>query len=270
MSKFSFSYLSITFCITLVASSCKTHKVATGTVTVSHKDTTIAQIDASPYIQNHNQTHLDYRTFGSRVKISYSDGNQSLDFTAVVRMQKDSAVWVSLQGPFGIEGGRILITRDSVKVINKLSSEYLCQPISYLTRILPIEADLGLFQQFLMGYYLPFKGAETYYMGMEDSLDVVQSGSARIRSRSWLSPQNYTLAKSLLTDLMLGQQMSLTFGGYTSEPGRPFSADRNIEIKQANRTISLQLTYTKIRIDESMAFPFEVGPGMKQVDTIRF
>jgi hypothetical protein len=252
------------------ASSCKTKQIATTAAPVIKKDTVSAAYNADPYLQKHLATQIAYQTFASRVKVAYNDGDQSQNFTAVVRMRRDSAVWLSLQGPFGIEGARILITKDTIKIINKLSGEYLCQPISYLQRILPIDPDLGLFQQFILGYYLPLRGAETRYMGMEDSLHRIQSGSARIRYQAQLSPQNYTLVKSLLTDLMLGQQMSLTFEGYNEEVGKPFSLERSIDIKQNIKTIKLQLSYTKIRVNEAMAFPFEVDPGMRQVDAIRF
>ncbi len=35
-------------------------------------------------------------------------------------MQYDSAIWVRIGGPLNVEGARILITRDSIKVTNRL------------------------------------------------------------------------------------------------------------------------------------------------------
>lgn len=78
------------------------------------------------------------------------------------------------------------------------------------------------------------------------------------------------MAKSLLTDKMAGQQMSITFGGYAVEAGHPFSEDRTIGLKQGDQAYTLHLSYTKVRINEPLDFPFEVGPGMKRSDRIRF
>jgi len=35
-------------------------------------------------------------------------------------MQKDSIIWVSLTGLLGIEGYRMIVNKDSVKLMNKL------------------------------------------------------------------------------------------------------------------------------------------------------
>jgi hypothetical protein len=262
--------LSILFLPLLFFSSCKTHRVASGMAAVKKADTTAMNEDAAKFIQQSNANRIPYDWFATRIKVEYSDPMQSQDFTAVVRMKRDSVMWVSLQGPFGIEGARILITRDTIKLVNKLSGEYLCQPIGYLSTLLPMQIDMGHLQDFILGYYLQFSGVGTTYRGMEDSLHLIQAESAQMRYRASLYPQNYTLAKSLLTDKMAGEEMNTTFGGYTAEQGKPFSEDRTIDIKQGSKTINLHLSYTKVRINEPLVFPFEVDPSLKRVDRIRF
>lgn len=105
---------------------------------------------------------------------------------------------------------------------------------------------------------------------MEDSLHLIPAESAQLSYRAFLYPENYTMAKSLLTDKMVGQQMSITFGGYASEAGHPFSEDRTIGLKQGDQAYTLHLSYSKVRINEPLDFPFEVGSGMKHSDRIRF
>jgi hypothetical protein len=185
-------------------------------------------------------------------------------------MRRDSALWISLQGPFGIEGGRILVTRDSIFVVNKLSNEYLRQPISYLSRVLPLQTNLPELQDFIMGVYLLLSHAMPDYRGMEDSLHIIRAESPQFLYQSALYPQNYTLAKSVLTDKMLSQQMSITFTGYSQEQGRPFSSERSIDIRQGSKNLNLHLVFTKIKVNEVLNFPFEIGAGMKEVSTIRF
>ena len=260
----------IIFCLVLF-SSCKTHHIASGGhIRISKSDTTAINDEAAKYIQLANDNRIPYDWFATRIKVEYSDDRQSQDFTAVVRMRRDSIMWVSLQGPFGIEGARILITRDTIKLVNKLSNEYLCQPISYLSNILPMQTDMTLLQDFILGYYMQFAGTAQDYRGLEDSLHLIQAESPQMRYRARLYPQNYTLAKSLLTDKMIKQEMSITFGGYTTEQGRPFSAERTIDLKQGSKSFNLHLSYTKIRVNEPLAFPFDVDQNMKRVDNIRF
>ena len=263
--------LFVILCSLFLFSSCKTHKTLTGVTSIKRSDTiAIIRDEAGKLIQKTNENRIPYDWLATRIRVEYSDSQQSQDFTAVVRMRRDSILWMSLQGPFGIEGARILISRDTAKLVNKLSGEYLCQPISYLSSILPMQADMTILQDFILGYYMQFAGATPDYRGMEDSLYLIQSESAQMRYRARLYPQNYTLAKSLLTDKMVKQEMSITFDGYTPEQGHPFSAERNIDIKQGNRNYNLHLSYTKIKVNEPLVFPFDIDPAMKQVDKIRF
>jgi len=253
-----------------IFSSCKTKRIVTGGVRAHVKDSIALSSEAAEIIQKSGQNRIDYEWFASRVKVEYNDANLSQDFTAVVRMRRDSVLWVSLQGPFGIEGGRILITRDSIFVVNKMSNEYLRQPISYLSRVLPIQTSVSQLQDFLMGYFLLFSNAAPDYRGLEDSLDLIRTESPEFRYDTELYPQKYTLAKSVLTDKMLNQQMNLTFGAYTQEQGKPFSGERSIDIRQAGKNLHLHLVFTKIKVNEVLNFPYEINPAMKQVDNIRF
>jgi hypothetical protein len=249
--------------------SCRTKKIATGAV--AHRSDSIAlNNEAYRLIQKCRDNSINYDWLSTRVRVEYSDNNISQDFTAVVRMRRDSVLWISLQGPFGIEGGRILITRDSIFVMNKLRGEYLRQPISYLSVLMPMQTDLRQVQDFILGTYLLFAEAVPEYRGLEDSLHLIQAESPQFRYQSKLYPQNYTLARSVLTDKMINRLMNVTFGGYSQEQGKPFSADRTINIKQGNKDINLHLVFTKLKVNEVLNFPFDIDPGMRRVDQIRF
>jgi hypothetical protein len=75
--------------------------------------------------------------FSLKSKVDFNDGQTAMSFVANVRMRKDSLIWVSFTGPFGVEVIRAMIDRDSVKIWNKLSNERSTQPVSSLNRFLP-------------------------------------------------------------------------------------------------------------------------------------
>jgi hypothetical protein len=253
-----------------IFSSCKTKKIVTGPASARSNDTIAVTNEAYSYIKKSRDNSINYDWFSSRIKVEYSDNELSQDFTAVVRMRRDSILWISLQGPFGIEGGRILVTRDSIFMVNKLSNEYLRQPISYLSKVMPIQTKLQELQDFIMGYYLLFTHAVPDYRGMRDSLHIIRAESPEFLYQSCLFPLNCTMAKCVLTDKMQGQQMNLTFDGYQQEQNKSFSHERNIAINKGSKKLNLHLVFTKVKVNEALSFPFEIGPGMSEVDRIRF
>src|SRR5438046_606601 len=60
---------------------------------------------------------IDFKTFNAKVRVQYDDNSGGDEATAFLRLQKDSLMWLSLRGALGIEGFRVLISRDSVKVM---------------------------------------------------------------------------------------------------------------------------------------------------------
>lgn len=262
--------LYLLFIGSLLLGSCHTHRFVSGAPGTARDSMPSAMGADDSIVQRADGNRIAYDWFATRIRIEYSDGKSEIDFTAVVRMRRDSVIWLSLQGPFGIEGARVLISPDTIRVVNHLSNEYAVQPVSSLTRMLPIQASIRELQDFILGYYLHLSGLTPQYRGMEDSLHLLQAESAQLLYRAFLYPQNYTMAKSLLTDKMAGQQMSITFGGYATEAGHPFSEDRTIGLKQGEQTYTLHLSYSKVRVNEPLDFPFEVSPGMKRSDRIRF
>ena len=92
-----------------------------------------------------------YQTFSSKIKFNYNDGSQSLSATAFVHILKDSIIWVSITGPFGIEAGRMLITEDSVKIIDKLHHEAQLNDIYFLRDVTGLPLDFTAMQHIITG-----------------------------------------------------------------------------------------------------------------------
>ena len=51
-------------------------------------------------------------------------------FTGSLRMRRDSTVWLSASAFMGVENARVLVTNDSVYVINRVNQTYLAEPVS--------------------------------------------------------------------------------------------------------------------------------------------
>src|SRR5262245_43853516 len=110
----------------LVMYSCRsTKKIQTA---ISKKDTSQvvmvndSKFDSAGFIKNvvtHiDASYIDFNTFSAKIKVDYRGGDgKSNDFNAFLRMKKDSVIWVSINAALGIEAFRIMITRDSVKVL---------------------------------------------------------------------------------------------------------------------------------------------------------
>ena len=66
-------------------------------------------------------------------------------------MYKDSAIWLSANAILGIEAMRVLITRDSVKLLDKLNKVYTARSVDYLQDLTSLPLDLPTLQDLIIG-----------------------------------------------------------------------------------------------------------------------
>ncbi len=69
-------------------------------------------------------------------------------FSGIIRMQKDSIIWISLRS-YNIEGARICITQDSVKYLNRLDNTYYLGDFSFFTDKFQIDLDYNAIESIL-------------------------------------------------------------------------------------------------------------------------
>lgn len=149
--------ISITLIITLamLMTACGTAKKATvtnptgnttqqttvQTQTTAHYDEIIATLGTWQTMQTGGSLTID-------VGSTFSSGVQ-------VRMVRDEAIFISLRPMLGIEVGRLLITADSIYVIDKVHKRYAAEKVSLLTAGLPITVstvqDMFLGRPFIIG-----------------------------------------------------------------------------------------------------------------------
>src|SRR5579862_9056359 len=90
--------------------------------------------------QKIQRNRIDFRTFSAKIKVHYqaSDGKDN-DFTAYVHILKDSIIWVRISATIiELEAFRLLITPDSVKLINNMDKIVQLRSKRYLQDVIHI------------------------------------------------------------------------------------------------------------------------------------
>src|SRR5687768_16800454 len=98
------------------------------------------------------KNRIDYKTCSAKVKVDFEGGDgKKNDFNAFVRLKKDSVLWISINAAFGIEAFRVLITPDSVKVVNKIDKIVQLRSVEYLQEVSKIPLTFNDLQNLLVG-----------------------------------------------------------------------------------------------------------------------
>ena len=129
-----------------------------------------------------------YYSAKASVDIEMPDGGRS--FKAQIRSVQDSAVWVSVVPALGIEVARILVTPDSLKLMDKINDQFFVGDTAAAKTRFGLQPDLDLLQQALLGKAIGLDPEEKYRSDREDGQYVLTSREKRrfVRAAEDISP----------------------------------------------------------------------------------
>ncbi len=119
----------------VLVSSCKSTKISSNSV---DKKSTIKQLEKNIATANYTFNNVQ-----AKAKINFNDGKMNQNFTANIRIKDEQTIWLSLTGPFGIEGARVLIEKDRIQILDKLNNAYYDEPFSFINTYLPFPTDIN-------------------------------------------------------------------------------------------------------------------------------
>lgn len=204
--------------------------------------------------------------------------SSSNSFTINLRMKKDSIIWMSIS-KLGIEGARLLITRDSVKLVNRISNKYFKGDYAYISKLLNTELDFEMLQSLLIGNTVEFYDEdEKLKPGIDDcmyTLGTVRKYKMRKAEKGrnlkepvqsiYLLPQTYKVARIIFYDFNPDRSFDAKYSAYeTTSDNQQFPMKMSYVIK-AQKNIAIEIAYTKLVLNEDQTFPFRIPDDYEQI-----
>jgi len=228
--------------------SCKTHSVALKTpIAPSPKVDTVAAIVNS--LVSHE---FRFEWFTAKAKIEVIEGDNKTDFTANFRIRNDSAIWISISPALGVEVARMLLTRDSIHVIDRFDKKHYGRDYIFFKPYTSLPIDLSTIQNLISGN--PLFLQNNYDTRITDSLiTLVSTGQDHFDSlvvtRDFL-PLNQFISDSAGSLFTSNEEYDIQ---YTP----PFSLLRRITLLHPKR-MEIRITFSRIKLNEPVDLPFKV------------
>ena len=210
-------------------------------------------------IQRLKANEINYKTFSAKVNVDYRGGDgKNYDVNASVRLYKDSAIWISANAILGIEAMRVLITKDSVKLMNKLQKTYTARSVDYLQEVTALPLDLKTLQDLIIGNPVFLDSNIVSYSTADNNITMLCLGQL-FKNLITLNGTDYTLLHSKLDDADISRNRTaeLTYNDYENKKGVPFSTKRRITVAEKNR-LDIRLDFKQYDFNQEVSFPFSV------------
>ena len=276
MSKMKVTYFASVILIGLFLFSCKQqeNKVKVK-VKINHRSTKFL-------IAKLIEKEFQFKTLSGKANVVY-DNSKKTAFKTHLRIKKDSAIWMSISS-IGIEAARVLITEDTVKIMNRIDKTYFIGDFEYINKILGAGLDYQMLEALLTGNSLDFehnekihsstdRKKESYYISTEKKRKVrkeLKKDKIKIKSQTqalWLNPISYKIEELLLSSPESKQSLKGEFTNYKEVETAnsqlfPFTLLFELNTKTSS---SITVNYAKIAIGKAVSFPFKIPSKYEQI-----
>jgi hypothetical protein len=264
-------YLVILFLAALLSASC--HGPRKITTVVAVKDTVAlvtvpVESDSARLVKETFEglarNRIDYRTFSAKIKVDYKDSkDKNLDFNAFVRMRKDSVIWVSIIAALGVEAFRLMITPDSVVILDKLEKTVQYSSISELQKVTQLPFDFSTLQELIIGNPVYMEGELKNFKEEGELLTMSMMGKV-FKHLLTFTRQDFTLRNSKLDDLDLTRSRTakLAYEDYQPNGSWKFAGTRRLTLAEKNE-INVVLEFKQVEFDQPQTFPFSIPKNYK-------
>lgn len=208
---------------------------------------------------------IDFRTFSAKVNVDYRDaGGKRYDLNANMRMVKDSAVWISVNAILGIEAMRMLITKDSVKLLNKQEKAYTARSIDYLQEVTALPLNLRTVQDLLIGNPVFVDSNIVSFTIGNGTFSMTTLGRWFKTMLTAAMEKDFLVQRIKLddADVTRSRTAELGYANYETRNGMHFATKRSINVVEKKK-LDIALDFKQYTFNEEVSFPFSVPRNFK-------
>lgn len=242
--------------------------------------------------RNIEKNRFDFEWLGMKLDAEFTSGEEQQGFKATVRMRKDSAVSVSVSPALGIEVLRLLVDKDSLKMVSDIPGDkyVFLGSVNQLTDLAKIDLDLSTLQDLLIGNPIGLSREEGRMKSGIEKLDVeyytlVSRMSRRVRratedqdsltnrdgrrvpkrledndwisSKFWIESDLYKVVKCELTDIRTKRMVQINYSEFDEEDPSHYPHKCNIQIDDVKGKTALDFKIVRLNTQNHYDFSFD-------------
>jgi len=243
-------------------------------------------------IRHIDKNKFDFDWLGMKLDAEFTNGDEQQGFKATVRMRKDSAVSVSVSPALGIEVLRLLVDKDSLKMVSDIPGDkyVFLGSVSQLSELAKIDLDLSALQDLLIGNPIGLSREEGKMKSGIEKLDVeyytlVSRLSRRVRratesqdslsnhegrrvskrledndwisSKFWIESNEYKIVKCELMDIRTKRMVRIKYSDFDEEDLSHYPHKCTVEISDTKGSTSLEFKIIRLNTQNHYDFSFD-------------
>jgi hypothetical protein len=240
--------------------------------------------DKEVVAQYKNQT-FNFNTVSGKAALTLLENDKKKSFKITYRIKKDSVIWISITPMLGLEAARVMITPDSIFMLDRLHKTYYKNTTDSINHLLKTDLNFALLQNILVANPFniePENKKDKIYVrrNRREQLYFVSNAKRRKYRKAvnkdkekyketietiWIYPDNYKTAKFNLNDFEENKSFEAQYAEYQIIDNQIFPKIIQITVKN-NKNFQLTIDYLKVNIDNPLKFSFHIPSKYERID----
>ena len=259
--------ISVVLTCLILCVSCKTTKQINKAIQTKEVLEVVVDKNVKDSIRKVNETfsqfkknNIDFKTFTAKIKVeSTGSKGKNPDISAVVKIIKDSAIWVSLSATIiNVEVFRVFITKDSVVLINKQEKEVQFRSLDYLQEVTEIPFDYKTLQDLIIGNPIFIGDTIQSYREVNDRI-LISTLNRFFKNLFTISTDSKIMVHSKMDDIDIfrSRTADITYDDYELLNGIFFSKSRQISVSEKTK-LDVNLIFKQYEFNKELSLSFNV------------
>ncbi len=218
----------------------------------------IAKMKAVFHQFTNNQ--IDFKTFNAKIKVDSEGANgKNQDISVVVKIIKDSAIWISLSATIlNVEIYRVLVTKDSVILINKQEKEVQYRSLDYLQEVTQIPFDYKTLENLIVGNPIFISDSISSFRKVDNNI-LVSTIDPFFKNLFTLTGDKKVMIHSKMDDLDISRNRTadITYDDYEMLDGIFFSTSRQISVSEKTK-LDIKMKFKQYEFNKELSVGFNV------------
>ena len=255
-------------------------------------------ISTNKLIRNIEDNAFDYKGLGiKKISCQYDNNGNKTSFKANLSSVKDDFILLTLS-KINVPVGRLLLTPDSVRMINYLDKNYFLQDYSYLEKFVSSDIDFYTVQSILSSdvfsystdneddefkEFVSYTNSGLYVLqsvknrkldkitrkGNEDKFDRYMKKmdeEAFVVQYLYIDPETYKVRKIILDDITNERKVQVEFSDYELLEKQLFPGNINIHFSSQDNDLKIKINLSKFSLEYDPDYNFKIPEKYEQVN----
>lgn len=204
--------------------------------------------------------NVDFQYFSSKSKVKLKNTSKSFSSVVQTRIRKDSAIWISVAPAFGLEAARVLITKDSLLMINRLNREFFSYNYDQVDKEFGLPLSYGIIESLFTGN-LPQEQGKIKARRKQEYF-VQERKLGRLSLTNKVSRSSHKLEKTVVNDQVSNRTVDITYSNFKEVKENLIPGLISLVMRSSEDDVSqMEVSISNQKIDfdkKKLKFPFAV------------